>query len=132
MLKDLLAKWKSAWLLQAAFVTFLVPIVGQLVASPPTLWREAGQQPAFATFLITVVVAFLACSVMAGIQPALRSTIIWLVPAAVVFMVAYFPLRAHFSCPFADDRMSIGWTYLPIAAEYVAKNPGQDCGLLNR
>ncbi|RWB34599.1 hypothetical protein [Mesorhizobium sp.] len=44
--------------------------------------------------------------------------------------MAYFMLRAQFSCPFYDDRMSIGWTYLPAATEYVAKNAGQSCGLL--
>jgi hypothetical protein len=125
----LLEEWNSRWKILAAIVGGLVPIIGNLVASPPTLWREAGDQPAFASLVVTIVIALIASSVMEGKRPS-RSKTTGLALAAGSCVVVYFLLRAELSCPFAGDRMSIGWAYLQEAASYVAKNPDQGCSLL--
>jgi hypothetical protein len=126
----LASEFKSGWVAASGIGAVVVTLIAEMVLSPPTLWREAGDQPAVLHFFVTVIVAAGLSSVLAGRKPERRATFMWLVPLGLLFTVTYFVLSAQFSCPFAGGRMTTGWTYLPAAADYVAKNPAQGCSLL--
>lgn len=129
-LKDLVDELKSVWTALSGLAAVIITFLAYFVAEPPMLWRESGQQPDLLKFLVIAVVAAVLSRVIAGQKPAPWVTFKLLTPLAIIITVVHFILSAQFSCPFAGERMSIGWTYLPDAADYVAKNPDQSCRLL--
>ncbi|MGO4642474.1 hypothetical protein AB4Z43_28965 [Mesorhizobium sp. 2RAF45] len=126
--EEVSVKFKAVWAAVSAVTVIVVGVISQLVTSPPTLWRDAGSQPVFLSYVATLVVAAGFCSTMAG-KPVARPTF-GLIAVGIIVIVGYFIAAAQFSCPFVDGRMSVGWTYLPQAADYVAKNPQITCSLL--
>ncbi|MHA7775686.1 hypothetical protein [Roseibium sp. M-1] len=129
-LEDLTKELKAGWVAASTLAAFVTTIIAGIVASPPTLWREAGQTPEVVNFLVTIVVAAGIGSIMAGRSLEQRATFTRIVPLALVSAIVYFLLSAQFSCPFSDNRMAIGWTYLADAANHLARNPEQGCSLL--
>ncbi|MCR4268152.1 hypothetical protein [Nitratireductor sp. ZSWI3] len=129
-LEELIRELKGSWVAASILAAFVTTIIADMVASPPTLWREAGQTPEVINFLATIVVAAGIGSVMAGRSLEQRATFTRIVPLALVFAIVYFLLNAQLSCPFSGNRMATGWTYLADAANHLAKNPGQGCSLL--
>lgn len=109
-----------------AAATTVIAVIAKMLVPPPTLWREAPQAPYVVEFLVIVVVAV----VIAGRKTGRRVSFRWAVPLTLVFTIAYFLMTAQFSCPFADNRMAIGWSHLPAAAAYTDKNPQLGCSLL--
>ncbi|ESX22564.1 hypothetical protein [Mesorhizobium sp. LSJC264A00] len=129
-IKDVTEKFKSGWNAVTAVAAVVISVIAKMVADPPTLWRDAGQQPVFIFFVATVIVAVGVSSATAGKEPEHRTRLGWMVGLVVAVAVAYFIMSAQLSCPFAGERMAAGWAYLPAATEYVAKNPQLNCSLL--
>ncbi|RUU75626.1 hypothetical protein EOD03_24670 [Mesorhizobium sp. M7A.T.Ca.TU.009.01.1.2] len=129
-IEDVVEGLKSGWTAISAVAAVVIGVIAEMVASPPTLWRDAGQQPAVLSFVVTIVVATGVSAIVAGRELERRIPFGLLALAALATVVLYFIISAQFSCPFAGDRMAIGWTYLPAAAEYLASNRHLSCGLL--
>jgi hypothetical protein len=126
--RDRIGEFDAAWAAVTATATVIIALVAKMAAPPPTLWREAAQVPYVLEFIVIIIFS----ASMAGRKPELGANFKWVLPLVLTLVctVAYYVLTTQFSCPFTDNRMAIGWAYLPTAAEYIARNPGQDCSLL--
>lgn len=129
-LELLISRLKSKWALLSAFAAFIFAIVGPIVASPPTLWREAGDVSRLGPFIISIVASMMLSAMLAVKALARPSTFYLYTGLTIVVLLAYFFVRAEWSCPYSDGRMAIGWDYLPVASDYLNRNPNHSCELL--
>lgn len=126
-------KFNAAWTAISAVAASVIAFVSTLVASPPTLWRDAGSQPNFISYIVTAIVSAVICSYLVAKttrRPTTRPVTKRFFLAGLAACIVYYVSSAELSCPFVDNRMSIGWTYLPTAANYIAKNPQLSCSLV--
>ncbi|MBX5198332.1 hypothetical protein HJB82_23925 [Rhizobium sp. NZLR10] len=126
--RDRIGEFDATWAAVTAAATVIIALIANMAAPPPTLWREAAQVPDVLEFIVIIILS----ASISGRKSKGWKNFKWFLPLipTIVCIVAYYVLTTQFSCPFTDNRMAIGWTYIATAAEYISQNPGQDCSLL--
>jgi hypothetical protein len=126
----LVSRLKAGWKALSGLVALVISIMGNFLASPPTLWREAGEASNISRLVVIIIVSAVLSAALTGKMLSRRVTFYLFAPLAILFFLVYSFMRAKFSCPYSDGRVATGWLYLSGAREYLAKNPGQGCELL--
>ena len=72
-IKEVIGEYDTIWAGLTALAATILSYVAQIVATPPTLWREAPQVPYVAELVVIVVLA----AGIAGNSAARRSKVVW-------------------------------------------------------
>ena len=129
-LELLISRLKSKWALLSAFAASFLRLLDQSWLLHQRFGGKLGDVSRLGPFIISIVASMMLSAMLAVKAPARPSTFYLYTGLTIVVLLAYFFVRAEWSCPYSDGRMAIGWDYLPVASDYLSRNPNHSCELL--